>query len=279
MSETDFQRCAELISSATGLLVTAGAGIGVDSGLPDFRGNEGLWNHYPALGKQKMSFADIASPATFYENPKLAWGFYGHRLNLYRKTIPHEGFGILREIGGKMPDGIFVFTSNVDGQFQKAGFNPRNICEVHGSIHFLQCMVNCDDDIWHADAFQPKTDDENCLLLSSMPRCSGCGGIARPNILMFNDCDWNDRRMARQRQSLEDWLEKVERLLVIELGAGSTIPSVRMMGARTKAPMIRINPREFVVGQPGSIGLAMGALEGMLGIRQALLRLLPSTSH
>lgn len=273
MSKSDFRRCAELISSATGLLVTAGAGMGVDSGLPDFRGNEGLWNHYPALGKQGMSFSDIASPATFYENPKLAWGFYGHRLNLYRKTIPHLGFEVLREIGGKMPDSMFVFTSNVDGQFQKAGFDPYKICEVHGSIHFLQCMVNCNDDIWHADAFQPKTDDENCLLLSPMPRCPKCGGIARPNILMFNDWNWNDRRMVRQRQGLEDWLKKVERLLVIELGAGSAIPSVRMMGARTKAPIIRINPREFSVSQPGSVGLAMTALEGMQGIQQALLEL------
>ena len=271
MSNKDFQRCAELISSATGLMVTAGAGMGVDSGLPDFRGNKGLWNHYPALGKQKMSFADIANPAAFYENPKLAWGFYGHRLNLYRKTIPHQGFEVLREIGSKMPDGMFVFTSNVDGQFQKAGYDPYKICEVHGSIHFLQCMKNCNDDIWRADDFQPKTDDENCQILSPMPHCTGCGGIARPNILMFNDWDWNDQRMVRQRQSLEDWLKKVERLLVIELGAGSAIPSVRMMGVRTKAPMIRINPREFAVGQPGSIGLAMAALEGMLGIRQALL--------
>lgn len=270
MSKAYFQRCAELISSATGLLVTAGAGMGVDSGLPDFRGNEGLWNHYPALGKREMSFADIANPAAFHEDQKLAWGFYGHRLNLYRETIPHQGFEVLREIGSKMPDGMFVFTSNVDGQFQKAGYDPYRICEVHGSIHFLQCMKNCNDDIWRADDFQPKTDDDNCQILSPMPRCPRCGGIARPNILMFNDWDWNDQRMVRQRQALDDWLKKVERVLVIELGAGSAIPSVRMMGARTKAPMIRINPREFVVGKPESIGLAMGALEGMLGIQQAL---------
>lgn len=273
MNEADFRRCAELISSATGLLVTAGAGMGVDSGLPDFRGNEGLWNHYPALGKREMSFADIANPAAFHEDPKLAWGFYGHRLNLYRETIPHQGFEVLREIGSKMPDGMFVFTSNVDGQFQKAGYDPYRICEVHGSIHFLQCMKNCNDDICRADDFQPKTDDENCQILSPMPRCPGCGGIARPNILMFNDWNWNDQSMVRQRQALDDWLKKVERLLVIELGAGSVIPSVRMMGARTKAPMIRINPREFVVGKPESIGLAMGALEGMQGIQQALLEL------
>lgn len=270
MSKTDFRRCADLISSATGLLITAGAGMGVDSGLPDFRGNQGLWNHYPALGRHRMSFADIANSATFFENPELAWGFYGHRLNLYRKTIPHQGFEVLREIGCRMPEGMYVFTSNVDGQFQKAGFDPYRICEVHGSIHFLQCMENCIDDIWRADAFQPKTDDGNCLLISPMPRCPGCGGIARPNILMFNDWNWNDQRMIRQQHGLDDWLRKVERLVVIELGAGTAIPSVRIMGARTGAPMIRINPNEHAVGQTGSIGLAMTALDGMLGIQEAL---------
>src|SRR3989338_2408963 len=129
MSESDFQRCARLISSATGLLVTAGAGMGVDSGLPDFRGSAGFWNHYPALGRQGIGFTDIANPAAFRASPELAWGFYGHRLNLYRETIPHQGFAILREIGGNMPDGLFVFTSNVDGQFQKAGFDHGHICE------------------------------------------------------------------------------------------------------------------------------------------------------
>ena len=273
MGKADFKKCAALISSATGLLVTAGAGMGVDSGLPDFRGSEGFWNHYPALGNRGMGFTDIANPAAFRANPELAWGFYGHRLNLYREAIPHRGFEILREIGGNMPDGMFVFTSNVDGQFQKAGFDPRNICEVHGSIHFLQCMDNCTGDIWPAVDFQPNIDNRNCLLLSPLPRCHGCGGIARPNILMFDDWEWNEQRVASQQQEMGDWLERVARPVVIELGAGTAIPSVRMMGARTGAPMIRINPREPAVGQPGSIGLAVTALEGMLGILQALQEL------
>ena len=168
--QTDFKRCAELISSATGLLVTAGAGMGVDSGLPDFRGNAWFWNHYPALGKHGMGFTDIANPAAFRADPKLAWGFYGHRLNLYREATPHKGYGVLREIGGNMPDGMFVFTSNVDGQFQKTEFDPRRICEIHGSIHFLQCMENCNGDIWPADDFKPEVDNANCRLLSPLPR-------------------------------------------------------------------------------------------------------------
>ena len=96
----DYRCCAELIEQADGLLITAGAGMGVDSGLPDFRGAQGFWRAYPALGRARIAFERIASPAAFESDPGLAWGFYGHRLNLYRATVPHDGFHLLRRIGG-----------------------------------------------------------------------------------------------------------------------------------------------------------------------------------
>src|SRR3990172_3137870 len=101
-------RCAEAVREADGLLVTAGAGMGGGSGLPDFRGTQGFWRAYPALGRARIAFEAIASPAAFDANPRLAWGFYGHRLALYRRTEPHEGFVILKQIGDAMPNGAFV---------------------------------------------------------------------------------------------------------------------------------------------------------------------------
>lgn len=78
---TDFdaaaiRRCADLLAEADGLLITAG----VDSGLPDFRGTEGFWRAYPALARAQIRFEEIANPRAFARDPKLAWGFYGHRL-------------------------------------------------------------------------------------------------------------------------------------------------------------------------------------------------------
>ena len=93
------QRAADWISQAESLLITAGAGMGVDSGLPDFRGEQGFWKHYPVLGKRNLSFIDIAQPKHFFSNPALAWGFYGHRLQLYRQAEPHAGFQLLRKWG------------------------------------------------------------------------------------------------------------------------------------------------------------------------------------
>ena len=90
----------------------------------------------------------MANPALFTHNPKLAWGFYGHRLDLYRATTPHEGFQLLHDLVQQKDDNYFIFTSNVDGQFQKAGFDENKIYEVHGSIHYLQCIKICSDEIW-----------------------------------------------------------------------------------------------------------------------------------
>ena len=68
----------QIISEAQAVLITAGAGIGVDSGLPDFRGNEGFWNAYPIAKKLNLGFQDLANPHWFDVNPLLAWAFYGH---------------------------------------------------------------------------------------------------------------------------------------------------------------------------------------------------------
>ena len=123
--------------------------------LPDFRGAEGFWRAYPALQHHGLSFEDMANPASFSNDPTLAWGFYGHRLALYRQTEPHSGFDILRRWGDLMEYGAFAFTSNVDGQFQKAGFPPEHVAECRGTIHALQCIAPCVNAAWTAQGFEP----------------------------------------------------------------------------------------------------------------------------
>lgn len=266
-----FERAAALIDAADGLLITAGAGMGVDSGLPDFRGGQGFWGAYPALGRANIRFESIASPDAFAEHPRLAWGFYGHRLNLYRQTLPHDGYRLLLDCADAMPCGAFVFTSNVDGQFQKAGFRDEEICEVHGSIHHLQCLQGCAGDIWSARDFVPAVDAAECLLTSDLPTCPHCGGLARPNILMFGDWGWLDFRERIQHARMKSWLAGVERPVVVELGAGLQIPTVRRLGESLGAPLIRVNPREARVGEGCGVSLPLGALAGLSGIVEALV--------
>lgn len=256
----------QIIQEADVLLITAGAGMGVDSGLPDFRGVEGFWKAYPAVKELGLRFEEMANPKWFEAEPTLAWAFYGHRLNLYRETIPHAGFTNLLEIA-KSKDNYFVFTSNVDGQFQKAGFDANKILEVHGSIHHLQCINNCNGSIWKADK-APIMIDATFRALGTLPSCPHCNAMARPNILMFGDYDWLSYKTDIQSNRLQHLLDTImiekKKLAIIEFGAGEAVPTVRVFGENIakmpNATLIRVNPRDYEVPN-GNISLALGAKE------------------
>jgi len=262
-------RAAQSIRAADALLITAGAGIGVDSGLPDFRGPEGFWKAYPAIAKLGLSFSQMANPSWFETDPALAWAFYGHRLNLYRRTVPHAGFQLLLQAAAQKPNGYFVFTSNVDGQFQKAGFAPDRIVECHGSIHHLQCTQDCTGEIWEADGANITVDEEIFRATGTLPRCKNCAELARPNILMFGDAIWQSSRSNAQHENFDAWIRTLgttSRLAIIEIGAGSAIPTVRStsetVATWTRGTLIRINPREPEVPR-GHLSLPLNAAEGL----------------
>jgi NAD-dependent SIR2 family protein deacetylase len=276
--QEDFRRAARAIRDADALLITAGAGMGVDSGLPDFRGNEGFWNAYPPMAKLGISFIEMANPTWFDHDPTLAWGFYGHRLNLYRRTAPHRSFPQLLEIGRQKRGGYFVFTSNVDGQFQKAGFAEDHVEECHGSIHHLQCTHPCSAGIWDARDERVAVDEDTFRAKEPLPRCKHCSGMARPNVLMFGDWSWistrTDSQSGRRSAWLKGILEARLRLAIVEIGAGEAVATVRRQSeyiARAYgAILIRINPRDFRVSQGESVSLPFGAVDGVGGIVDAL---------
>ena len=267
---SDLQAAAQALQAADGLLITAGAGMGVDSGLPDFRGNNGFWKAYPALGESGLNFQDMANPQAFERDARQAWGFYGHRLQLYRQTHPHAGFDILKRWSALMPHGSFVFTSNVDGQFQRAGFAEKQVYECHGSIHRLQCTSPCQTSVWSSDRLSPELDTAACRWLGDLPSCPTCGQLARPHILMFGDWSWVNTERERKDHALESFLSATRQLVVIELGAGTEVATVRAFSERIantyQATLIRINPRDSDCKLSGSIGLPLGALAALQAI-------------
>lgn len=277
LDERDLRRAAEAIAGADALIFGAGAGMGVDSGLPDFRGDQGFWKAYPPYARLGLGFASLANPAWFRDDPGLAWGFYGQRLHLYRSTVPHEGFKILGNWASKSREGAYVITSNVDGQFQRAGFPEGRVVEIHGAIDYLQCTRECGSGIFSADPFDVRVDPETLYAEPPLPDCKKCGALARPNILMFGDIDFDGTRGEVQRALFQCWLNRLgtaSRVAVIECGAGTAIPSVRLrcedLARRFGGTLIRINPREPEV-PPGQIGLPCGALEGLQAIEGHLV--------
>lgn len=264
-----FKRAAQAIREAEAIIITAGAGMGVDSGLPDFRGTQGFWNSYPPYARLGISFEEAANPEHFERDPAFGWGFYGHRTNLYRATVPHEGFHILKGWIERNRAASFVVTSNVDGQFQKAGYPEERILEVHGSIHWLQCTTPCSRRIWANQEDIPV--NLETMRARAIPRCVSCGTVSRPNILMFGDYTWLSERTAEQERRFHRFFEDLggRRTVVMELGAGRAVPTIRhaseRLGSRPDTTVIRINPREPEIDAP-HLSLPLGALEALRGI-------------
>lgn len=262
----DLSTAAAAVRNAETFIITAGAGMGVDSGLPDFRGDQGFWKAYPVYARRGLSFVDCANPEHFSRDPAFGWGFYGHRTNLYRETVPHAGFRTILSWIERTNADYFVVTSNVDGQFQKAGFSERNIVEVHGSIHHLQCLEPCCRTIWENGEEIPV--DMETMRARRIPKCPYCRDVSRPNILMFGDCSWISDRSDSQRLRFGEFRSERRgtRTVVIEMGAGRAIPTIRYtseeLGGRPDTTVIRINPREPEIDAP-HIPMACGALEGL----------------
>lgn len=262
------ERAAAVIKEADALIILAGAGMGVDSGLPDYRGNAGLWREHTYLKDLGLTFAQAANPAFFEEDPELAWQFYGQRQQLYRNTKPHRGYEMLKQWGQAKKLGYFAYTSNVDGHFHFAGYPSDRIVECHGNIHYHQCCEPCHDQVW------PDTLDEREREQSGdeLPvfYCPECNGVARPNVMMFNDWDWIREPTEEQFERFEPWITMLQqegaRVAIVELGAGTTLPAVRMQSEsllnRVNARLVRINLRE-AQGSGDTLSIALSALEAL----------------
>ena len=167
-----------------------------------------------------------------------------------------------------MDGGAFVYTSNVDGHFQKSGFDLKQVIECHGSINHLQCVENCGQEIWSAAECKVVVDESTFRAALPLPSCPACGQLARPNILMFSDWRWDSARSSKQNICHENWLLQQEglQMVVIEIGSGIAIPSVRFQCERLlidrEATLIRINLREPEV-PTSNVSLPLGGLEAL----------------
>lgn len=265
------QEAARLLQDADALIIAAGAGMSVDSGLPDFRGSHGLWTSMLPAGMSERDIGSLTQGDIFRRDPLAAWRFYSRALQACTQTVPHTGYQMLLRWAQSTRHGAFVYTSNVDGHFQRAGFAEERVVECHGSINFMQCSRPCSPAIWSSSDLAASLGDADRLTNAGLPRCGCCGSFSRPNFLMFSDSAWLGARTFAQQLRQEVWRGQVRNPVVVEIGAGLAVPSVRMFAESLRMPLIRINRRDAEIGQGGGVALRGSALEMLSRIDEAVV--------
>ena len=261
---------ADIIDRAEVILIGAGAGMSVDSGLPDFRSPRGFWKAYPPAEALGFCYEDVAGGPWFVDDPEMAWGFVLHCEQIFEGREPHEGYHILKRWVDEKATS-WVYTSNIDHYFIQTGFDPERTTHIHGWRNFAQCVKPCSREIWPIDMSEWRLDQETLRMSSPLPRCPRCGALARPNTLMFNDNKWIGDKTRAEENLFTTWLNAQlgRRVAVIELGAGGVVPNVRFQCERyAKAfgtPLIRINPGEPEVPD-GAVSLPLPALQALRSI-------------
>jgi NAD-dependent deacetylase len=160
---------AERIGGAHRLTILTGAGVSAASGVPTFRGAQGLWRRFRP--------EDLATPEAFARDPVVVWEWYAWRRALVAECRPNAAHEVIARWSTR--GGCRVITQNVDDLHLRAG--TRDLVRLHGSIWEMRCAGvggGCGAPVWR---------DERVPLAEVPPRCPGCGGLARPAIVWFGE--------------------------------------------------------------------------------------------
>jgi NAD-dependent deacetylase len=159
------RKAADVLRSARRVAVLTGAGISAESGVPTFRGPDGLWKSYRA--------EDLATPEAFARDPKLVWEWYDWRRGIIAGVKPNPGHAVRAAWEMRVP-GLVLITQNVDGLHPLAG--SRKILELHGNIWKTRCPAE-----------GTVRSNRDVPLPEVPPRCPSCGGFVRPHIVWFGE--------------------------------------------------------------------------------------------
>ncbi|MBD3179882.1 MAG: NAD-dependent protein deacylase [Candidatus Latescibacteria bacterium] len=206
-----------MLSGSNVTTVSTGAGISKESGIPTFRGSDGIW--------KSKNPKELASLEGFLSNPELVWKWYMQRLFTAREKDPNPAHLALVDLEGMIPH-LTVITQNVDNLHRRAG--SRKVVELHGNIEHFRCL-----ECAHTADFDPEWDDRP-------PRCPECGSYIRPDIVWFGE--------QLPRTELEyafDISSRSDTFLIIGT-SGTVQPAAQLpiMARRNGARLIEINVTE-----------------------------------
>ena len=213
-----FESVTNKLSNAKKVVFVTGAGVSQESGIPTFRGKDGLWRNYDAM--------KLATIDAFYDNPKLVWEWYNERRRNIFSAEPNLGHKAIVELEKFVK--VVVLTQNIDGLHQRAG--STEVLELHGSIIKIKCTV-CD---FKSEIFSEFTD---------IPPLCKCGNILRPDVVWFGESLPQDIwQQAMVHASNCDVMIIVGTSLVVS--PANTLP---IYAKQNKATLIEINPEKTIM--------------------------------
>ncbi len=230
-----------LLDATTSVLVLTGAGISAESGIPTFRGIDGLWENHPV--------EEVASPEGFRADPTLVWRFYSQRRVAARTVQPNPGHRALVDLEQRLGDRFLLATQNVDGLHRKAG--SQRLMEMHGQLFTSRC----------SRCARPPFHDEKAYDLP--PRCEVCGeGLLRPHIVWFGE-SLDEGDLERIHRFLIQ--ARTGRVVFLAVGtSGAVFPAAGLVDlarqARAETWLVNADPAEnvgrfdhFVQGKAGEL--------------------------
>lgn len=174
---TDIERARALVAAAQRLVVLTGAGVSAESGVPTFRGEQGLWRRHDPMA--------LATPEAFARDPRGVWAWYRWRRSLVARCAPNEAHVALAAAQERWPQ-LPILTQNVDGLHQRAG--SREVVTLHGDLFLTRCTA-CAWQTWEGDDWplESGVDPEVASTDPEPPRCPACGSLARPGVVWFGE--------------------------------------------------------------------------------------------
>ncbi|KRT66002.1 MAG: silent information regulator protein Sir2, NAD-dependent deacetylase [Candidatus Dadabacteria bacterium CSP1-2] len=163
--EDKIKEAKAIIDNASSITVLTGAGISAESGIPTFRGEDGLW--------RKFRSEELATQEAFQRDPKLVWEWYDWRRGLVKEAMPNPGHYALVNLENEKTNFTLV-TQNIDGLHQLTG--NRNIIEMHGNLWQIRC-TSCG----------VVEENHDVPLKEIHPKCKNCDALGRPNVVWFGE--------------------------------------------------------------------------------------------
>ena len=182
MSQHLLHEARARIASARAVTILTGAGISADSGVPTFRGADGLWRNFRA--------EELATPEAFERDPRLVWEWYSWRRELIATKQPNDAHRAVALLESHVND-FWLITQNVDGLHRAAG--STRLSEIHGNIWMVRCTACA------------AVTENHRVPLPLLPHCGQCGGLLRPHIVWFGESLYEEdlARCAHQLQACD----------------------------------------------------------------------------